>query len=416
MTQSTDLGIPDAFSYHRLLGTPAMTALQKKLERVAKTSLDVSEELALSFGRAMNTGDALADAYIEAAFASPQGRKRARKDVEQALDQGIESVVDPSPELVALFGQLDTDPEWLDWDKVEHGAAVFRRYRELYPFLGMMSFPGFALETITKPLALTGAYTGGSAYGRYLETCRFWTDSSEPGAMRPFGVGRRSSVLVRILHAMIRHTVLPHPEWDRAQLGVPISQFGLFGTQLLSTFAPGVLLRMLGYLTSDADVEAAMHHWRYVGYVCGAEPPWYPETLAEGFKAQLLISLVEEPQPGADSQYLASSFMDTYRPSPEARGVSRIYGNLRYKTQLGHARFWLGKENYADTALPDPGLWRLAPLARVVPNLTRETLRRTVPAAAERIDRNRRRVRQEFLSRNLEGGEAKFKPVDKLAR
>jgi len=103
---------------------------------------------------------------------------------------------------------------------------VFRRYgSELYPYFGMITFNGYGLETIQKPLALTGAYTGGSAFGRFLETSRLWTDTTEPGAMRPGGMGRRSAVFVRVLHSIIRHTLLPHPEWDRDKLGVPISQF-----------------------------------------------------------------------------------------------------------------------------------------------------------------------------------------------
>jgi hypothetical protein len=63
-----------------------------------------------------------------------------------------------------------------------------------------------------------------------------------------------------------------------------------------------------------------------------------------------------------------------------------------------------------------PGLWRYAPLARVIPNLTRETLRKTVPGVAGWIDQTHRRARHDFLNKNLEGGEAKFKPVDKLSR
>jgi len=416
MTQSTDVPIPESFAYFRIVDSPMANTLKQRLERYAKSHLDVSEELATAFGRAMNTGDALGDAYIDAAFASPKGKARARKDVEQALEGGIESVKDPSPELLALFDQIDTDPEWVDWAKVEHGAEVFRRYRELYEYFGMVSFPGYALETIAKPLALTGAYTGGSAFGRFLETCRLWTDTTEPGAMRPGGAGRRSAVFVRTLHSMIRHTVLPHPEWDRAKLGVPISQFGMFGTLLLSSFAPGTQLKLNGYRPTDADIEAMMHHWRYVGYLMGAQPPWYPETVTDAFKAQVLITLVEVPQPGKDSEELCRSFMDTFRPAEDAKGVRQMYGNLRYKAQLGHARYYLGKEGYAQTALPDPGLWRFAPIARVIPNLTRETLRRNVPGVAGWIDQVNRRSRQEFLSKNLEGGEAKFKPVDKLSR
>jgi hypothetical protein len=416
MTQSTETSIPESFAYFRIVDSALANSLKWRLERYAKSHLDVPEELATAFGRAMNTGDQLGDAYIDAAFASPKGKARARKDVEQALRGGIESVSDPSPELVALFEQINTDPEWVDWEKVEHGAQVFRRYKELYPYFGMVSFPGYALETIAKPLALTGAYTGGSAFGRFLETCRLWTDTTEPGAMRPGGAGRRSAVFVRTLHSMIRHTVLPHPEWDRAKLGVPISQFGMFGTLLLSSFAPGQQLKLSGYRPTDADIEAMMHHWRYVGYLMGAQPPWYPETVTDAFRAQVLISLVEVPTPGKDSEDLCRSFMDTFLPAEEARGLRRVYGKLRYKTQLGHARFYLGEEGYGQTGLPDPGLWRLAPLARVVPNLTRETLRRNVPGVAGWIDQVNRRNRQQFLSKNLEGGEAKFKPVDKLAR
>jgi hypothetical protein len=417
MTQSTDVSIPRCFSYFQAIETPVGQAAKWKLERIAKTHLDVPEELATAFGRAMNTGDTLGDTYIEAAFASPKGRARARKDVEQALDGGVESVSDPLPELVALFEQIDTDPEWVDWAKVEHGAEVFRRYgKELYPYFGMITFNGYALETVAKPLALTGAYTGGSAFGRFLETSRLWTDTTEPGAMRPGGVGRRSAVFVRTLHSMIRHTLLPHPEWDREKLGMPISQFAMTGTLLLSSFAPGQQLKLLGYLPSDADIEAMMHHWRYVGYLMGVEAPWYPETVADAFLLQVLFGLAEKPTIGQDSQELCRSFMDTYLPPQDARGVRRAYGKLRYKAQLGHARFYLGEESFSGTGLPDPGLWRYTPLAKVIPNLTRETLRRTVPGAAGWIDQTHRRARHEFLNKNLEGGEAKFKPVDKLTR
>jgi hypothetical protein len=417
MTQSNEISIPQVFRYFQNVDTSAGQTAKRKLERYAKSPLDVPEDLATAFGRAMNTGDRLGDAYITAAFASPKGKGRARKDVEQALHAGIESVTDPSPELVALFDQINTDPDWVDWEKVEHGAEVFRRYgKELYPYFGMVTFIGYGLETIATPLALTGAYTGGSAFGRYLETCRLWTDTTEPGAMRPGGVGRRSAVFVRTLHSMIRHTLLSHDEWDRDRLGVPISQFAMFGTLLLSSFAPGTQLKLLGYLPTDDDVAAMMHHWRYVGYLMGAEAPWYPETVTEAFRAQVLLTLSEDPRPSEDSRELCKSFMDTFRPPADTRGLRQAYGTLRYKAQLGHARFYLGKESFAGTGLPDPGLWRLAPVAHVLPNLARETLRRTVPGVAGRIDRAHRRARQDFLSTHLEGGEAKFKPVDRLTR
>src|SRR3981081_3722053 len=161
MTQSTAVSIPECYNYFRAADSPVGRAIKSRLERRAKSRLDIPDKLATAWGRAMNTGDRLGDVYIAAAFATPSGRARARKDVEQALSHGIESVQEPSPELVALFQQVDTNPEWLDCNTVEHGAEVFRRYgKELYPFFGMITFSGYALESIAKPLALTGAYTG----------------------------------------------------------------------------------------------------------------------------------------------------------------------------------------------------------------------------------------------------------------
>ena len=363
MTQSTDVSIPQCYNYFRAADSPAGRAIKSRLERRTKSRLDIPDELATAWGRAMNTGDRLGDVYIAEAFATPSGRARARKDVEQALSHGIESVQDPSPELVALFDQINTDPEWLDWNTVEHGAEVFRRYgKELYPYFGMITFSGYALESVAKPLALTGAYTGGSAFGRFMETCRLWTDTSEPGAMRPGGAGRRSAVFVRVLHSIIRHTLLPHPEWDRDRLGVPISQFGMFETLLASSFVPGQQLKFLGYLPTDDDIAAMMHHWRYVGYLMGVEPPWYPETMTEAFQAQLLIALSEVPNVGKDSQELCRSFMDTYLPRNGCRRPAPALRQPAVQSTLGHARFYLGRRSFAQRACPTQGRGATRPL------------------------------------------------------
>jgi len=52
---------------------------------------------------------------------------------------------------------------------------------------------------------------------------------------------------------------------------MPISQFAMLGTLLLSSFAPGMQLKLIGYLPADDDIAAMMHHWRYVGYLKSLE-------------------------------------------------------------------------------------------------------------------------------------------------
>jgi hypothetical protein len=76
MTQSTEVAIPERFSYFRTVDSPMGRSVKRKLERITKSHLDIPEDLATAFGRAMNTGDPLGDDYISAAFASPRGKAR----------------------------------------------------------------------------------------------------------------------------------------------------------------------------------------------------------------------------------------------------------------------------------------------------------------------------------------------------
>ena len=64
MTQATEVSIPECFSYYQTVNSEFGKAMRWQFERFAKSHLDVSEHRALSFGRAMNTGDPLGDAYI----------------------------------------------------------------------------------------------------------------------------------------------------------------------------------------------------------------------------------------------------------------------------------------------------------------------------------------------------------------
>jgi hypothetical protein len=414
---TNDNPAPKAFAYYRQLDTPMATGLRHTLERVAKIDLALPKEVIDAYGRSFDLGDRLGDAYIERAFADPKLRSRARKNVDQAIADGIDSVGDPLPELVAMFDQIDSEPDWVDWEMIEHGAEVFRRYgKELYPYFGMLTFVAYSLPTIGTPLALTGAYTGGSAFQRYLETARLWTDTTEPGAMRPGGTGRRSAILVRVLHSMIRHTLLSHAEWDRATLGTPISQAGMFDTLMASSQFPGQQLKLIGYRPTDDDIVAMMHHWRYVGHLMGVEPAWYPETAADGFRAMYLASISEAPVPTTDSANLAQSWMAQYLPKDGQSLPRRIASRINYQAQLGHARFYNGPEIYGMTGLPNPGLWRLLPLMRFPVNFARETVRRRFAGVGRRIDSAHRAQRQKYLATHLEGGTAQFKPVDELAR
>ncbi|HEX4249878.1 MAG TPA: hypothetical protein VH008_18580, partial [Pseudonocardia sp.] len=208
--------VPSSFRYFANRGSARSRQILGILGRFVSGPLALPDDVATELGRDRARADPLSDAFIEAAFDDGYVRD-VRRLVDRALSDGIGSVPDAPAELVALFEHLDTEPDWLDWDRVERGAAVLRRYGvDAFYYWGLISLEGYRTELIHKPLVLTGTYTGGSAFGRYLETCRFWLDVSEPGALRAGGAGRRSAVTVRVMHSMIRRKVGRHPEWDAA--------------------------------------------------------------------------------------------------------------------------------------------------------------------------------------------------------
>ncbi|HKV18838.1 MAG TPA: oxygenase MpaB family protein [Mycobacterium sp.] len=406
---------PREFTYFDTKDRPFGTALTERMSRLAGTDVTLDDESAEAMGAALDAGDRLGDAWY--ADARRRGTVRAaRNEFNTALEHGVDAVNDPSPALVALFDQIHTEPEWLDWDLLERGSRIHRRYgKELYPYFGMATFSGYRTPSVTKPLILTGAYTGNSALNRFWETCKHWTDTSEPGGMRKGNPGYATSLRVRLLHCMIRARIGGHAEWDRARYGVPISQFNMFSTLMAGSVIAGHELKRLGYRTSDDDIVALMHFQRYIGYVMGVEPPWYPETISDGYRAMRLIALAQRTEDNDDSRALCHSFMDCYKPSAEARGLRRLVAEVNYRAQLGHAYFYT-PSSYTKSGFPPVGLWRYAPLARFVPNFVRDTACQHIPPVARRVDDRHRAWRRAETARTLGSGRGSFSPVETLSR
>jgi hypothetical protein len=84
-------------------------------------------------------------------------------------------VIDPSSiDMRRLFDEFERTPKWLDRDRVEQGAAMFRRYGPaVFSFAGVKTLLSYAESSIVKPLAFTGAYACDPALNRFIVTARF---------------------------------------------------------------------------------------------------------------------------------------------------------------------------------------------------------------------------------------------------
>lgn len=373
---------------------------------------DVVRELASMYYDA----DPLCEAFVDEVYLR-QGSPAGRAMLEQALSGGVDAVPDAPRSLHALFADLEQDPEWVDWDRVERGARMFRRYGvDVFKFAGAITLEGYAENSVAKPLVLTGAYAGSSTRRRFLETAAFWIAVSEPGGLRPGAPGRGSALRVRVMHVFVRRKLLAHPTWDLDAWGVPISQGDALLTLMGGSFAPGLALSLLGYLPSPADIEAMMHFWRYVGHLMGVRPRWYPQTLKDAAQLTFVTFVKGARQSGDDGRELCQSYARAFAPEATATWRERLRAELEHRLHLGFTRLFMTGKSYRHNAMPAAGPWMLAPLVTAPATATLEVLRRVSPAVDDAVDRLARRRRARWFARHMGGRSAEYKPVEQFTR
>ncbi|HEX8715101.1 MAG TPA: oxygenase MpaB family protein, partial [Solirubrobacteraceae bacterium] len=227
-------------------------------------------------------GDPHADALVARFRELPGGA--GWKMFERALEHGVDAVEDAPCELRALLEHASGSPSWLDLDLVDAGATSFWRVGlpALAPSLiyGSLAF-GYQYGDLSRPLAATGRLER-MASRRLGETARWVLAVTTPGAMAPGGEGWRSSLRVRLVHALVRRHLLDGEEWDAEAWGVPISASAMMATAIGGfAIVPQRALTDVGAGASAADRESRTALWRWVGYVMGVPPALLPANWRE---------------------------------------------------------------------------------------------------------------------------------------
>jgi hypothetical protein len=408
--------VPGEFRYWQNLDRPGV----RRLRSVARTLLGFdpapSDEIVRTLAAMYYDADPACEAFVDEVYLKA-GAPAGRAMLERALAEGIDALPDAPASLRELFGDVEHDPAWVDWARVEQGARAFRRYgTAVFRFAGAITLEGYAENSVAKPLALTGAYTGTSTRRRFLETVAFWIAVSEPGGLRPGAAGRGSALRVRVMHVFVRKKLLAHPAWDLAAWGVPISQADALLTLMGGSFAPGLALHALGYLPSRDDIAAMMHFWRYVGHLMGVRPRWYPETLRDA--AQLVfVTLVKGARlSGDDGRELCQSYARAFAPEAGLPWRTRVAAELEHRIHLAYTQLFMSGKSHRAHALPAAGPWLLAPLAAAPLTAATELARRVLPGLDPLVDRAARRRRARWFARHMGNRSAEYKPVEQFTR
>jgi hypothetical protein len=374
------------------------------------------DDVVRAFAAMYYDADPLAEAFVAEVY-QRRGFAAGRAMLEQALAGGVASVAGAPASLRALFADLDEDPPWLDRALVERGARAFRRFGPaVFRFAGAVTLAAYSESSVAKPLALTGAYSGGSTRRRFLETVAFWIAVSEPGGLAAGAPGRASALRVRVMHVFVRQRLLAHPEWDLAAWGVPISQADAMLTLMGGSFAPGLAMRAMGYRPSRADIEAMMHFWRYVGHLMGVRPRWYPAGLREASQLAFVAAVKASARAGEDGVRLCQSYATAFAPDPAAPPARRRRDAASHGVHLGYTRFFLPPSVYRKNRLPSAGLWALHPLAQFPFVFAAETLRRAFPPLEEVADRVARWRRDRWFAHHMQGRSAEYRPAEAFTR
>jgi ER-bound oxygenase mpaB/B'/Rubber oxygenase, catalytic domain len=413
---TADAGIPSEFLYWERVNHPKVQLVRKLWRVLWRFDPQPSDELVRRFARSFYEADPVAEAFVDDVYMT-RGATEGRRLLDEALEHGVDSIPDAPASMLDLFGEFETDPEWLDREQLELGARVFRRYgTSVFSFATTSTLEMYSESSIAKPLSLSGGYAGERAHKRQLETVRFWIDVSEPGGLDPGARGRATAMRVRVMHVFIRRRLLKHPEWNWEAWGMPISIGDATMTLLGGATIPGLALWSAGHQTTIREIEALLHFWRYVGHLLGVQPDFYPRDFRDSVRLTYAYMVKRAYKAGRDGEELVESYLPAFKPKPGTPPTKRIRDEINYRVQIGYTRFWSLPATYGRHDMPRPWPWAIHPFIQFPVVFTLETFRRLLAPLDEAADRVQRWRRDRWYYNETGGSEAEFKPVEEFRR
>jgi hypothetical protein len=285
---------------------------------------------------------------------------------EKALEHGLDALDDPAPALVDLFNEMESVPDWVDFDQIRRGAVAYWRSGPFTPMAiayGAIG-AGFSMYSSTRPVLFSGRLNHPVEVGpRMSESFRWVVAAHTPGAMERQGDGFKLTARVRMIHAAVRQTLSFSENWDWPGWGVPINGLDMMNTQA-GQFGVIVVdaLRGSGVRVTDREEEDIFALTRYIGWVMGVPPEVLHVGVDDGRMKAKLHALIEQP-PDDDCKIVVRSIIDfstekppgdvEILPGPVAKFMTT---ERRRRLAYGLIRGWVPR--YADSLSIEKTPWR----------------------------------------------------------
>ncbi|MGH1345854.1 MAG: oxygenase MpaB family protein [Nannocystales bacterium] len=303
------------------------------------------------------------------AEAAVQGLPRLRpyKLLEAVEDKARDGDASAQAFIDAVF----TVPDWVDFERVERGAALSRIHG--FAHLLALNFgallEGYASHSLAAPLVATGRLRQDTRK-RLYETGQVFHNGRQQGALRPGAPGHRSILAVRLLHAMVRGH-LARVGYEATDGGAQIHQLDLAHTAVQICHVGRRGLTRLGVDLPPEDTEALHHFARLVHTWHGVEAELLPETVHESAALHARLAALRYDASNPAAQPLVHAALDAmahappfFLPRPALAAVTRLL--------IGDA--------LADAwSLGEPGRWRHGIAALTITSRSASRLARAAP-------------------------------------
>jgi len=265
--------------------------------------------------------------------------------------------------LQQLWQQVNTVPDWVDWEQIARGQDIFYRYGG--PVLTGLAYQsllgGLGAARVTEVLSRTGGFAVDVARNRLFETTQYLLQCTKSLAdIQPGGEGWAATIRVRLLHATVRNRIMKlaetRPEYfDTEKLGVPINDMDCVGT--IVSFSSALIYISLprqGIYLRAQEIEDYTALWRYIAFVIGCPTDGLLET-KEQSRRILDSIMMHEIAPTRTSQILANNVIRSLADKPPG------YASADFL--IAGAR-WLNGNKLCDAlALPRPSIYYTALMA-----------------------------------------------------
>ncbi|KAI1825375.1 hypothetical protein F4861DRAFT_547695 [Xylaria intraflava] len=284
--------------------------------------------------------------------AEPDDERPPRRDLYALLQE----YASKDKKVGKLWTEVNTIPEWVEWEQIERGQKVFFRYGGpaiiTLTFLSLLG--GMGSSRVVETLDRTGGFGAKVVRRRLLETTQHTLNvHRDLKSIQPGGDGFVDSVRVRLLHTNIRRRIMQmashKPEYyNVAEYGVPINDLDCIGT--INTFSATIIwmgLPRQGIYMREREILDYLALWRYVAYLMGAPHDW----LATPTSARCMMQSLSfsEIRPSTASATLANNIITGLKDQPPT------YASRRF---MSAQTYWLNGSDLSEGLdIERPGLY-----------------------------------------------------------